>query len=132
MIFARILRGSKHLSSKPWIHWVTWRSCTGGVSLIVASALPSFGTIILLIGALFGTFITWQPYGAMWLYDNKRADNANRGRWMLGTAWAVFVVVAGFFFQVAGTYGSVVQIINLYSVTKGRPWSCVDNSGSRS
>lgn len=133
IVFVRILRGSKHLSANTFIHWSTWLGCTLGVSIIgylIASAVPSFGSIISLIGALFGTFITLQPFGAMWLFDNRLADSSNKRRWLIGAGWAVFIVVLGFFFQVAGTYGAVLEIKLLYSATKRAAWSCADNSAS--
>lgn len=32
--------------------------------------------------------------------------------------------------MVGGTYGSIVSIKNDYAANGGRPWTCVDNSGS--
>lgn len=133
VIFVRIMRGSKHLSASTFKHWITWLSCTGGVCIIgyiIASAVPSFGSIISLVGSLFGTFITLQPFGIMWLYDNPRADNANKKLWLVGAFWSIFFVVLGFFFQVAGTYAAITQIKDLYTSESRSPWSCADNSAS--
>ncbi|CAD0105792.1 unnamed protein product, partial [Aureobasidium uvarum] len=72
-VFIRILRGSKHLTSNTTIHWITWLGCTSGVTLIsyiVASAVPVFGGLVSLVGALFATLLSFHPYAGMWLYDN--------------------------------------------------------------
>jgi len=45
--------------------------------------------------------------------------------------WSVFVVLAGFFLTIAGTYGSIVGIIEDYEGSGGSAaWSCADNSNS--
>lgn len=46
--------------------------------------------------------------------------------------WSVFVVLAGFFLMVGGTYGSVVGIMEDYEAAEGgsAAWSCADNSNS--
>ncbi|EEY20248.1 neutral amino acid transporter [Verticillium alfalfae VaMs.102] len=72
-MFVRFLRGTKHLASNTIIHWATWFGCTFGVTAIayiIASAIPVFGGLVSLIGALLGTFLSFMPMGCMWLYDN--------------------------------------------------------------
>ena len=45
--------------------------------------------------------------------------------------WSIFVLVIGTFLLVAGTYGSVIGIIDTYAATGGSAaWSCADNSGT--
>ncbi|KAK5079396.1 hypothetical protein LTR51_001593 [Lithohypha guttulata] len=128
-IFVRALRGSHHLTDPTFRHWAVWLSCTAGITLIsyiIASAIPVFGPLVSLVGALFGTLMCFQPMGAMWLYDNwHKPRNA---RWYAMVTFACFVIVSGFFLMIAGTYGSAVDIKN----AKGRtaPWSCADNSNS--
>ena len=39
---------------------------------IIASAIPVFGGLVSLVGALLGTLMSLQPMGAMWIYDNWR------------------------------------------------------------
>ncbi|RSL89378.1 hypothetical protein BHE90_017170 [Fusarium euwallaceae] len=80
-IFVHALRGTKHLTSNTKTHWATWLGCTFGVSVIayiIASAVPVFGSLISLVGALFGTLMSFQPMGCMWLYDNWSKDKAER------------------------------------------------------
>ncbi|KAK5940455.1 hypothetical protein PMZ80_006870 [Knufia obscura] len=112
-IFVRMLRDSHHLTDPTFRHWATWLSCTAGVTIIsyiIASAIPVFGPLVSLIGALFGTLMCFQPMGAMWLYDNwHRPRNA---RWYAMASFAVFVILAGFFLMIGGTYGSAVDIKN--------------------
>ncbi|UPK90571.1 hypothetical protein LCI18_001506 [Fusarium solani-melongenae] len=132
-IFVRILRGSKHLNSNTLVHWGTWLGCTGGITIIayiIASAIPVFGGLVSLIGALLGTFMCFQPYGCMWLYDNWSRKDRDLV-WHLMVCWSIFVVVSGTFCMVAGTYGSVVGIMDSYKVSGGSAaWSCADNSNS--
>lgn len=131
-IFVRILRGSYHLTDPTFRHWATWLSCTFGVTVIswiIASAIPVFGGLVSLIGALLGTLMCFQPMGGMWIYDNWH--NARTTKWYFMAAWAIFVIVAGFFLMIGGTYGSVVDIKNAYDENGGTsPWSCADNSNS--
>ncbi|KAI5460873.1 transmembrane amino acid transporter protein-domain-containing protein [Mariannaea sp. PMI_226] len=132
-IFVRLLRGSKHLNSNSIVHWGTWLGCTGGTTLIayiIASAIPVFGGLVSLIGALLGTLMCFQPYGCMWLYDNWSSKTRNI-KWYLMFSWSVFIIVMGTFIMVAGTYGSVVGIADSYKKVGGSAaWSCADNSNS--
>lgn len=65
-----------------------------------------------LVGALLGTAMSFQPMGCMWLYDNWKQDRGKRSlTWALLSAWNVFTIAIGSFFMVAGTYGSIVNII---------------------
>ncbi|KAF4214630.1 hypothetical protein CNMCM8980_008156 [Aspergillus fumigatiaffinis] len=134
-VFIRILRGSKHLASNSLIHWGTWLSCTFGITVsayIIASAIPVFGGLVSLVGALLGTLMAFQPMGCMWLYDNWSSGKAEkRPMWIFMVCWCVFVVVSGTFLMVSGTYGSVLSIIDTYKESGGSAaWSCADNSNS--
>lgn len=135
-IFVRALRKTRHLAANTKIHWMTWLGCTFGVALIayiIASAIPVFGGLISLIGALFGTLMSFQPMGCMWLYDNWKEGTVkgSRVRWLIMVGWCVFVIVIGSFLMVAGTYGSVVGIIDSYKASGGSAaWTCADNSNS--
>jgi len=135
-LFVRLLRGSRHLASNTWQHWVTWFSCTTGVTLvgyIVGSGIPIFNSLASLIGAFFGPSVSMIPMGMVWLWDNwkDRRTARNQTVFYIMAAWAAFVVISGFFLMVAGTYGSIVDIITGFhngQITK--PWSCADNSNS--
>ena len=116
-------------------HWVTWLGCTASVTLVayvIASAVPVFGGLVSLIGALLGTLMSFQPMGFMWLYDNWGKGKFERSpRWMFMVGWSIFVIVSGTFLMIAGTYGSVVAIMDSYKVEGGTSaWSCADNSNS--
>ncbi|KIW70778.1 hypothetical protein PV04_03019 [Phialophora macrospora] len=132
-IFVRALRGTRHLTENTPKHWATWISCTGGISIVayvVASAVPVFGGLVSLIGALFCTLTSFQPMGCMWLYDNWGRFKAERTpRLTLMVCWSVFVIVSGTFLMIGGTYGSVVEIIDSYNTFGGSAaWTCADNS----
>jgi hypothetical protein len=130
-----MLRGSRHLTSNSLTHWATWLGCSFGVCLvayILASAIPVFNGIVSLAGALFGTLLSFQPMGCMWLYDNwSRGKENPTMRWRLMVGWSIFVIVSGTFLMIAGTYGAIVGIIDSYNADGGTTaWSCADNSNS--
>ncbi|KAJ9252113.1 hypothetical protein DTO207G8_4946 [Paecilomyces variotii] len=134
-IFVRILQGSRHLVANTVVHWTTWLGCTFGIAVtayIIASAIPVFGSLVSLVGALLGTLMAFQPMGCMWLYDNwSRGKLATDRKWALMVCWSVFVVLSGTFLMVGGTYGSIVSIIDTYRESGGSAaWSCADNSNS--
>lgn len=136
-IFIRLLRNTKHLTTTTPTHHITWLTCTFTIALIayiIASAIPVFDSLVSLIGALLGTFMMFQPMGCMWLYDNwelGRSRSRLSVRWMGMVCWSAFMVVSGFFLMIAGTYGSVIKIMESYRTSGGsRPWGCEDNSNS--
>lgn len=70
------------------------------------------------------------PFGFMWWHDNMRLRGWRAANlWTkLNAVWAAFVVLAGVFITVGGTYGAVITIIN--QPKGGKPWGCADNSNS--
>ncbi|BGP17044.1 hypothetical protein JCM10213v2_005053 [Rhodosporidiobolus nylandii] len=118
-IFVRVLRGSRHMTESTPTHWLVWLGCTFGCllfSYIVASAIPVFGGLVGLI-----------VFDNLSRLRNKELRNAKI------IALAVlngFIVVAGSFIMVAGTYGAAVAIRDDFRENGGRPWSCADNSNS--
>ncbi|CAG7963062.1 unnamed protein product [Penicillium salamii] len=134
-IFVRILQGSRHLATNTLIHWVTWLGCTVSITVIayvIASSIPVFNDLVSLVGALLGTLMSFQPMGCMWLYDNWSSGKSEKSvKWMLMVGFSGFVVLSGTFLMVAGTYGSVVSIMESYAASGGSAaWSCADNSNS--
>lgn len=131
--FIRTLRGTKHLNHNTPKHWIVWFGLTAAVSLtayIIASAIPVFGGLVSLIGALLGTLMCFQPMGCMWLYDNWNRSNRD-WRWKGMVAWSIFVIVSGTFLLIGGTYGSILGIIDSYNKDGGTAaWTCADNSNS--
>jgi len=65
----------------------------------------------------------------MWFYDCWRTKKRTISFWSL-VALNFFIFWLGNFIMVGGTYGSIVSIKNDYAANGGRPWTCVDNSGS--
>ncbi|KWU42320.1 putative amino acid transporter [Rhodotorula sp. JG-1b] len=135
-IFVRALRKSHHLTHSTKTHWVVWLSCTFGCvlfSYVVASAVPVFNGLVGLVGALFGSFFSLTGVSFMWFYDVRGrfrvAEKRTFSFWLLVTL-NIFIVFAGLFIMVGGTYGSIVSIIDSYEANGGRPWACADNSGS--
>jgi hypothetical protein len=71
-----------------------------------------------------------HPGALMWLHDNWSTPKSTKRT--LGIAWSIFVLVIGTFLLVAGTYGSIVGIIDEYAAAGGSAaWSCADNSNSK-
>ncbi|WVW84396.1 hypothetical protein I302_106430 [Kwoniella bestiolae CBS 10118] len=134
-IFLRLMKGTRHLTSNSVIHWVVWLgsvfTCTI-IAYIIASAIPVFGSLVGLIGALFGTFFCIMLMGAMWLFDNKdrRHTDSSFGYRAL-FAMNVFLVVLAAYLMISGTWGAVQDIIDSYNADGGQSvWSCKDNSNS--
>ncbi|KAH7251412.1 transmembrane amino acid transporter protein-domain-containing protein [Fusarium tricinctum] len=132
-MFVRLLRNTKHLASNSLVHWSTWLGCTFIVSIIayiIASAIPIFYSLVSLIGALVGTLMCFQAMGFMWFYDNWE-NRTISPKWISACGWASFVIASGTLLMVAGTYGSIVEIIQAYKAAGGSgAWSCADNSNS--
>ncbi|KAL1412223.1 hypothetical protein Q8F55_003234 [Vanrija albida] len=132
-LFVRILHGSHHLNTNTPTHWFTWLGCTLGLTIaeyIIASAIPIFGSLVSLIGALFCPIVGIIPFGVMWYWDNWRTVPADRRTPLrrLKLAWAMAVTTIGCFILVAGTYAAVLDI--KANSSKSKPWGCADNSNS--
>ncbi|KAK4689052.1 hypothetical protein P7C73_g1057, partial [Tremellales sp. Uapishka_1] len=135
MIFVRVLRGSEHLTSHSFTHWATWLGCVGGcvfISFILAEAIPFFGDLVNLIGATLGTLMCMVSNGWMWLHDNwsrRKEDKSLYYRSLV--ALNVFLIVAGVFIMITGTWSAAVSIRDSYATGSiSRPFSCADNSNS--
>uniref|UniRef100_L2G2Y0 Amino acid permease n=1 Tax=Colletotrichum fructicola (strain Nara gc5) TaxID=1213859 RepID=L2G2Y0_COLFN len=92
-VFIRMLRGTKHLTANTAKHWITWLGCTFSVAVIayiIASSIPVFDGLVSLVGALFGTLLSFQPMGCMWLYDNWSAGKLDKNpRWIAMVCFSV-------------------------------------------
>ncbi|KAJ5355334.1 uncharacterized protein N7496_012546 [Penicillium cataractarum] len=135
-ILVHVLRGSRHLVNNTPTHWITWLSCTLGITVIawiIASTIPVFDDLVSLIGALLGPLMCLQPMGAMWLYDNWGDEKTRTAgiKWRFMVFWSITIILLGTFLMVAGTYGSVMNIIESYNKSGGSAaFSCADNSNS--
>ncbi|CAG8267120.1 unnamed protein product [Penicillium olsonii] len=135
-IFVHALRGSRHLTSNTATHWLSWLGCTLGITVvawIIASTIPAFDALVSLIGALLGPLMCMIPMGGMWLYDNwwNSTDRKRNASWVIAGTWSIALVLLGTFLMVAGTYGSVMGIMDTYSKIGGSvAFSCADNSNS--
>ncbi|BCS02834.1 putative amino acid transporter (Mtr) [Aspergillus luchuensis] len=134
-VFVRILRGSPHLTANTLIHWITWIGSTLTITIvayIIASSVPVFDDLVSLVGALFGTFLTIQTMGMMWLFDNWSSSSRDHNRrWLIGSLWSVFTILAGTYLMIGGTYSCILAIVKSYRESGGTSaWSCADNSSS--
>jgi amino acid permease len=131
-VFLRVLKDSKHLVSNSKVHWVTWLSCTLSatiVAYIICSAVPNFGSLVSLVGALLAPLMSLQPLGMMWLYDNFKGRTRDI-RWMCGVAISFTAIIVGTYIMVAGSYAAIFEIVNDYKSGRSGAWSCADNSNS--
>ncbi|KAL1409087.1 hypothetical protein Q8F55_005911 [Vanrija albida] len=129
-VFLRLLQGTDHLTRPTVRHWVTWLSTTATVMVIayiLASAIPSFGSIVGFIGSLFTPQTTVLVFPLIWWHDNWRyKERAARNTWM--AALNIFIFICGLFFVIGGLYAAIKELIATKS-THG-PWTCADNSGT--
>lgn len=153
--FVRLLRNTRHLQRNTFTHWAVWLGSLVLVlvlGFVVAGAVPFFGDLLGLMGAfLMPSFVIIVPAClALYMYVEKSEAHANKpesfakGRWFLHSwaaakangTYAMFetlcvyasIIIALFIF-VAGTYGSVVVIMESYAEGKvGSAFSCADNS----
>ncbi|KAJ9106704.1 hypothetical protein QFC20_004035 [Naganishia adeliensis] len=111
-VFVRLFKNSPHLASNTAIHWMGWLGCVFAncaISFIIAEAIPIFGDLISLIGALLATFLALQATGMMWIWDHKGAHKSRLSVKLL-FGWNVWLIVGGTFAMVAGTYTSILAI----------------------
>ncbi|OCF36058.1 hypothetical protein I317_01847 [Kwoniella heveanensis CBS 569] len=127
--FVRLLRGTEHLQSKTKTHWITWLGSVtliGIISFIVAEAIPFFGTLIGLVGALAYAPLAIIVPMTLWLYDfghYRKGSLAQKGLW----SFHVLFIGIGAFMTVGGAYAMVQSIIDSYAAgTVDRPFSCAD------
>ncbi|CAO1637630.1 unnamed protein product [Jaminaea pallidilutea] len=153
--FVRLLRNTKHLQHNTTVHWTVWLASlilSLVVGFAVAGAIPFFGDLLGLIGAFLMPSFTIIVPACLALYSSVEDDERlqadvqaiARGNWLL-KSWsaakargkrsttvviAAYVsIVLGLFIFVAGTYGSIVTIIDSYATGSiGSAFSCADNA----
>jgi TRAP-type C4-dicarboxylate transport system permease large subunit len=125
--------GSEHLTKNSFIHWAVWLSVVGSctfLAFILAESVPFFGSLVVLLGSLFGTVMCMQFNGWMWLHDNwaRRKTDPSLKFWLLAALnW--FLIIFGSFVLVGGTTAGVKSIIDAYKIgAVTSPFSCADNS----
>lgn len=96
------------------------------VCILDNSAIPVFGGLVGLIGALLGSILCLAMESSMWFYDFfslRKTDKSFKYRALF--AWAAVVGFCGIFICGAGTYGAVMDIKLAYAANGGTtPWSC--------
>lgn len=142
-VFVRLLRDTRHLQSKTATHWITWLGATFGlgvVAFVVAEAVPFFGTLIGLLGAIayapmaVSLSSSAQYRGSsqiivpmhLWLWDFARY---RKGSMWQKTQWAFHLVMllVGGFMTVGGAYAIIQTIIDQYATgAVGSAFSCAN------
>lgn len=116
-IFVRLLRNSPHLQSNSTQHWITWLSCTCGLSalaFILAEAIPIFNYLIALTGSVcFAPLAIIMP-AWFWLYDHGEWKRGGMGRKLAWVAHWLLIGV-GMLLFVGATYATIQQIIQAYA-----------------
>ncbi|KAL1405714.1 hypothetical protein Q8F55_007384 [Vanrija albida] len=128
--FVRILAGTEDLSKPTRRHWTVWLCSVAGtisVAYLIASAIPIFGNLISLIGALIGPSVCIIPYTLMWWHDNWRFKEASQ-RNVFAAAFNAVLLLLGIFVTIGGTYAAVDIIA--HDKSRNKPFSCADNSHS--
>ncbi|BGP36177.1 hypothetical protein JCM10450v2_000075 [Rhodotorula kratochvilovae] len=128
-IFLRLMKGSPHINDNSWRHWAPWLGCVAFntvVSYLIAEAIPFFGDLVSLIGALIATVLSLQAPAWMWLYENRARLRTDRTTpFLLLVVFNGIIIVTGSFCTVGGTYASVVAINrSLHSGSTNQPFSC--------
>jgi hypothetical protein len=133
-LFVRLLANSEHLSKNTVKHWVYWVGCVfacTAVAYLLGSAVPGFGDLVGLIGALLGTILCLSLPSYQWIYlHRERARTDKSLMFRLGMATNIIIILLGAFICVGGTYASVLAIKATVEKTGAKPFSCADNSGS--
>ncbi|WVQ96884.1 hypothetical protein IAU59_003991 [Kwoniella sp. CBS 9459] len=135
MIFVRLLRGTEHLTSHSFTHWAVWLGTVAAcvaISFILAESIPFFGDLVNLIGATLGTLMCMVTEGWMWLHDNWGRRHTDKSLYYRAlVVLNVFLIVAGIFIMITGTWSAALSIKTSYSAgTISNPFSCADNSNS--
>ncbi|GAA5919077.1 hypothetical protein JCM6882_003714 [Rhodosporidiobolus microsporus] len=129
--FLRICGRTEHVNSnslKSWAVWLTFVFVNVAISFIIAEAIPFFGDLVSLIGALVSTSMCITTMGFMWLFLN-RSRIRNRDQWTTGflamVGGNVLMITIGFLIQIAGTVSSVIAINNsMHNGGTTSPFSC--------
>lgn len=127
LIYVRIFRGTKHMSTRTWLAQGSWMGITlviWVIAFIIAESIPDFNDLLALISSLFASWFTYGLSGVFWLF-------LNYGKWFSSprkTAltclnWGLFGI--GLCIMGAGLYSSGKAI---HDESGSSSWSCADNS----
>jgi hypothetical protein len=104
-LFVRILRNTPHLTSNTKTHWAVWLGCTYGTGLlgwILSEAVPFFGSLVSLIGALGFAPLGIVLPALLWFSMHPNSLHGSIKMKILWVAHAA-IIVLGVFTLVAGT-----------------------------
>ncbi|EIM83842.1 uncharacterized protein STEHIDRAFT_132960 [Stereum hirsutum FP-91666 SS1] len=128
-VFFRIFHDSEHKHANTVQAWTTWTgiiAVTWIIAFVIAEAIPFFSDLLSLMSSLFGEFIFWgmsylvlYPRGSRWSSPLRKAE----------TMLNYFLIVFGFYITGAGTYVSVLSIVEKYKAGDvGKPFTCKSNA----
>ncbi|GJN89391.1 hypothetical protein Rhopal_002371-T1 [Rhodotorula paludigena] len=112
--FLRVCGRTKHVSSnslQSWSIWLAFVFVNVAISWVISQAIPFFGDLVSLIGALITAMLCMTTSGVMWLWLKRAELRTNRRVSFLAlVAVNVVLVAAGTFIQVSGTVASIIAI----------------------
>ncbi|MCJ1359974.1 MAG: hypothetical protein MMC33_009977 [Icmadophila ericetorum] len=130
LIMVRIFRKTRHIhqhTALGWSVWIVLIILMNGAGFVLAVGVPIFNYLIGIAAALFATWYTYGIAGLFWIYDiyhYKGGAKALTGRPFMFTL-CILTFIAGAFICVAGTYVTIVSIVQAYQAgTIPPPFTC--------
>ncbi|GAA6006849.1 hypothetical protein JCM10207_009114 [Rhodosporidiobolus poonsookiae] len=122
------LNKTEHVNSnslKSWMFWLSFVLANVGIAYVIAEAIPFFGDLVSLIGALLATCIAITVWGWAWLHQNRERIMTERTPGLIALAIInVLLVALGAFIQVAGTIAAGKAIHASLLAGLAKPFSC--------
>ncbi|KAK0636124.1 amino acid transporter [Bombardia bombarda] len=121
-VFFRIFRDSRHKNEHTVVGWATWAAIlltTWIFAFLIAEVIPFFSSLLSLMSSLFDSFFGFIFWGVAYFRMRKAdggvallKDHSISG--YLLAAVNILIILIGVFFLTAGTYASVVSIIDQF------------------
>ncbi|KAF2722553.1 hypothetical protein K431DRAFT_283695 [Polychaeton citri CBS 116435] len=135
-VFFRLFQGTRHMGDHTVVGWLSWAGILAVlwvIAFIIAEAIPFFSSLLSLMSSLFDSFFGFIFWGVAYIRmryaDHGSGFYKNRGwRGIVGFLINVFLICVGLFFLSAGTYSTVISIMDGYDAGAfPGPFSCANN-----
>ena len=130
LVMVRIFRKSRHIHEHTVLGWSVWIFLIvlmNGLGFVLAVGVPIFNYLIGIAASLFATWYTYGIAGLFWIYDVYHYLGGTRALIARPTMFTLclLTVAAGGFICVAGTYVTIVSIVQAYQAgTIPPPFTC--------